>query len=213
MPVGVAPGPRLGLVDARPAPVLVHELAEREGALLEHLRKAGPAVEAVATRVDAAFEVVRAELNERAGGQAATHVMLLAHNAQRAEFALELQSLVSQGAVGRHLERMSGEGADKADASQAEKGLRNLVGIAAFATDLLNKAYAAATEEGKAKRDTPVQSLMASLGIADAPGPAGGGSAAVPDLTGGVGRVEATPALNSQPNPEPPSKPRKKGGR
>lgn len=165
------------------------------------LEKLAPIVAAVRTRVGTSWMTMLAELNGVAGGQASTRATMLAHYAMKAHTALELAHLVAETAVA--------EARDQADAR-----LRNAAGIAIVATDLLNKAYAAAEAEGKAKaaKLEPVDALMATLGV---PGPDGEGSAQVPDLTGGVGSIGAPLPQNpsssapshlgplSQPKPAP----------
>ena len=143
------------LLDARPPS---HFTQREEDEALEKLAiDAGPATAGIVRRVSESFDAIRAELNERAGGQASSRVMTLAHNAQRAQLAVELQTTVSVSAHGRYV-------ANGGDKGQAEKGLTKLVGICAFATDLLNKAYEAARAEHAANKGSATDQLMARLG-------------------------------------------------
>lgn len=147
------------------APKAHFSLAEHDAALEQLSKKAGPATEAIVSRVNASFESYRRELNEAAGGQASDRVMLLAHNAQRAQLAVELQTSVSTVGYGQLAE---GVDHDKKQ-EQVSKGLRNLVGLCAFASDLLNKAHEAALQEGRDKAKaagSPTQQLFATIGVA-----------------------------------------------
>lgn len=145
----------LTLLDARPQTSFTRR--EEDEALEKLANVAGPATAGIVRRVSESFDAIRAELNERAGGQASDRVMTLAHNAQRAQLAVELQTTVSVSAHGRYVEA----GGDK---GQTEKGLSRLVGICAFATDLLNKAYEAAKAEAGSKA-SPTDQLMARIGV------------------------------------------------
>jgi cation transport regulator ChaC len=149
-----SPGRSLTLLDARPPSRFTRR--EEDEALEQLANVAGPATAGITRRVAESFDSIRAELNERAGGQASAHVMTLAHNAQRAQLAVELQTTVSVAAHGKYV-------ANDGDKGQAEKGLSRLVGICAFATDLLTKAFAAAAAEAKAA-GSPTEQLMARLG-------------------------------------------------
>jgi hypothetical protein len=173
----VAPGRAITVLDARP-PALF-SLAEEDDALEQLARKAGPATAGIVRRVATAFESYRCELNQTAGGQASDHVMLLAHNAQRAQVAVELQTSISAMAHGSYV-------ANDGDKGQAEKGLHRLVGICAFATDLLNKARDAAREEGKAATGSATDQLMSRLGVT-----ATASAQAVPDDGSGGGSLGA----------------------
>ena len=151
-------------LDARPS--AQYSIEEHDKALAELSRKAGPATEGVVERVNASFASFRTELNEAAGGQASSRVMLLSHNAQRAQLAVELQTSLS--AVG-HGQFAAGADKDQKQ-EQVSKGLRNLVGLCAFAADLVNKAFTAACEEGKSKRAAlpATAQLMNAIGFAAA---------------------------------------------
>lgn len=164
--------------------------AEIEAAEREQVKRAGPLVTRMKARIDESWSVVRADLAERAGGKASIRAQLLGHYALKANMALELQALMAEGLAGRDK-----EGSDKA--------FRSLAGLSVVAADLLNKAYAAATEEGKAKaaKVEPVDALMATLGVSEGPG-------SVPVSTGGVGSMSS---LSSQ-NPNPSSKKTKRKG-
>lgn len=183
----------LSVMDGRPGQFTQ---AECETALLELGRKAGAATEAISSRVDESFCAIRSELNALAGGQASARVMLLAHHAQRTELALELATSTTSVAHGAFV-----LGQDKL--GQTDKALRNVVGIAAFATDLLNKAYEAAQAEGKALKAKvgPAEELMSRLGVT----PATGESSEVGPLLHGGGGSTLGP-----PPPKPPTSSRKK---
>lgn len=129
--------------------------AEVEAAEAEQVKKAGPLVTRLKERIDESWSVVRVDLAERAGGKASIRAQLLGHYALKANMALELQALMAESLAGRDK-----EGSDKA--------FRSLAGLSVVAADLLNKAYAAATEEGKAKAAKlgPVDQLMTTLGVA-----------------------------------------------
>ncbi len=169
------------ILDARPPS---HFTQREEDEALEKIAiDAGPATAGIVRRVADSFDAIRAELNEVAGGQASDRVMTLAHNAQRAQLAVELQTTVSVSAHGRYV-------ANGGDKGQTEKGLSKLVGICAFATDLLNKAYEAARSEA-GSRQSPTAQLMSRLGVgqpapevpAPSPlGPPGGATFKVPSL-------------------------------
>jgi hypothetical protein len=166
---------------------------DHDKALADLARRAGPATEGVVVRVNESFSAVRAELNVLAGGQASNRVMLLAHTAQRAQLAVELHSQVSAVEHGRFA-----SGDDKPKVTEAlSKGLRNMVGMCAFAADLLNKAHAAAAEEGKARKGSATDQLFATLGVA--------GTEVVdqsPDRTPGGGKTGSSPiSIPSSPNP------------
>lgn len=149
------PGRGVTLLDVRPP---THFTQREEDEALEKLAiDAGPATAGIVRRVSDSFDAIRAELNEVAGGQASDRVMTLAHNAQRAQLAVELQTTVSVSAHGRYV-------ANGGDKGQTEKGLSKLVGICAFATDLLNKAYEAARSEA-GLRQSPTAQLMTRLGV------------------------------------------------
>ena len=178
----------LRVVDCRPPTVF--SAAEHDAALADLARRAGPATEGVVVRVNESFSAVRAELNELAGGQASSRVMLLSHTAQRAQLAVELHAQVSAVEHGRFA---SGE--DKTKQLEAlSKGLRNMVGMCAFAADLLNKAHAAATEEGKAKRPNAHEQLLTTLGVAV--------QTSSPDRTPGVGSFGSPSASIPAPSEE-----------
>ena len=131
-----ANGKTLSLLDGRMPLFSPEQVAKAEEELT---RKAGPIVARVWERTEESFAAVRAELNQRAGGQASARVMLLAHHALRAQQALELQTLAAARAFGD-------EQNDNTD-----KHTRTQAGLAVVATDSLNKAYAAADEEGERK--------------------------------------------------------------
>jgi hypothetical protein len=144
------------------SPKVQYSIEEHDTALAELSRKAGAATEGVVLRVNESFASFRAELNDLAGGQASSRVMLLSHNAQRAQLAVELQTSLSTVGHGQFA-----AGADKDQKLESvSKGLRNLVGLCAFAADLLNKAHAAAVEEGKANKPSAHDQLLTALGVA-----------------------------------------------
>ncbi len=119
------------------------------------VKRAGPLVQWVEESVEQSWAPVRGELNQVAGGRASARVMILAHHARRAHEALELTSLLAKAAAGE-------------DKEGAAKALRNTAGLSVVATDLLNKAYAAAREDAaaaQAAQGGPVNSLMGRLGI------------------------------------------------
>jgi hypothetical protein len=183
----------LTLVDSRPPLFTEAEVAEAAEKLA---KRAGPVASQVRRKIETCWEGIRADLNAVAGGQASPRVMVLAHHAMRAHHALELQALWAEVAFGE--ER---EGSDK--------HMRNQAGLAAVATDALNKAYEAAREEGKAGNAvTGPAGLLARLGHV-APGvdvggaPTGSGQTHVPLSNGGVGAVGAP----LSPNPPPPKDP------
>lgn len=195
---GVAVAGKLVLLDARP-PARAFGPEQQREALEKLERKAGPATAAIEVAVATAFDALRAELNDLAGGQASARVMIMVRNAELTQLAAELQASISRGAHGGYVE--------EADEGQTEKGLRNLAGICAVANDLLTKATDVAREEGKARQATgPVGQLMDRLGVqahgsgvtrvAGDPGPG-----PVPDARGGGTLVEAPPELNHTPVP------------
>jgi hypothetical protein len=170
-PVALEPGKvsagKLVLLDVRP-PARPFGAEEQQAALDKLARAAGPATAAIESAVADGFAAYRAELNALAGGQASARVMILARNAELAQLATELQASISRGRHGAYVEAH--------DEGQTEKGLRNLVGLCAVATDLLNKATEAAKEEGKAVAQSPTDQLMTRLGVGQAPAstPVGG---------------------------------------
>lgn len=173
------------VADFRPATVFTPE--EHDAALAELARRAGPATEGVVVRVNESFGGVRAELNALAGGQASNRVMLLAHQAQRAQLAVELQAQVSAVEHGRFA-----GGDDKPKVTEAlSKGLRNMVGMCAFAADLLNKAHAAATEEGAGKKPDATAQLLTAIGV----GSSELDSRSPVDPPGGVAKGPPTPSI------------------
>ncbi len=191
------PGRLMTLLDVRPPTSFTRR--EEDEALEKLATVAGPATAGIVRRVSESFDAVRAELNELAGGQASARVMTLAHNAQRTQLAVELQTTVSVSAHGRYV-------ANGGDKGQTEKGLSKLAGICAFATDLLNKAYEAARSEAKANQGSATQQLMTRLGH--------GASAKAPEVSpvrgGGGESIEAShgalsPALPSSASPLSPS--------
>lgn len=159
------------------------EIAEAEAKMV---KRAGPVVARLRQRTEAIWELILAELNGRAGGQSSARTTVLAHHALRAHTALELQTMLAEVSAGQ-------------DRDGSDRAFRSLAGLAVVASDLLNKAYAAATEEGKAKaaKVEPVDALMATLGVSEGPG-------SVPGSTGGVGSIGAPLPSNS------PSSPKKK---
>ncbi len=176
--------------------------AEIETAEREQVKRAGPLVTRMKARIDESWSVVRTDLAERAGGTVSIRAQLLGHYALKANMALELQALMAEGLAGRDK-----EGSDKA--------FRSLAGLSVVAADLLNKAYAAATEEGKAKAAKlgPVDQLMTTLGVQSETGGQGERSEVGPTLHGGGGsngeppRSKSTASLPlgplSQPKPTP----------
>lgn len=167
--------------------------AEIEAAELEQVKRAGPLVTRMKARIDESWSVVRADLAERAGGKASIRAQLLGHYALKANMALELQALMAESLAGRDK-----EGSDKA--------FRSLAGLSVVAADLLNKAYAAATEEGKAKaaKLEPVDALMATLGVTGAEAK----SDPSPTFDGGGGLTSRVHA--SKPAASPPASSQKK---
>ena len=128
------------------------EVAEAEANMV---KRAGPVVAKLRERTSAIWELILAELNGRSGGQSSARTTVLAHHALRAHTALELQTMLAEVSAGQ-------------DRDGSDRAFRSLAGLAVVASDLLNKAYAAATEEGKAKAAKlgPVDQLMTTLGVA-----------------------------------------------
>jgi hypothetical protein len=159
--------------------------AEIEKAELEQVKRAGPLVTRMKARIDESWSVVRTDLAERAGGKASIRAQLLSHYALKANMALELQALMAEGLAGRDK-----EGSDKA--------FRSLAGLSVVAADLLNKAYAAATEEGAAKAKAqsggPVGELMGRLGVTPTQGES---SESSPRSHGGGGSTLGPPPSKS----------------
>lgn len=155
----------LSVLDGR-APRFSAEQVEKAHAELE--QASGPVVEHVRARAEASWELVRADLNRVAGGEASPRVMVIAQHALMAHEALVLQRLAAG--------RAYGTGDDL-----AEKHMRNSAGLAVVATDALNKAYEAAREEGKANKGGAVGGLLTRIGAAEVrtepPMTPGGGSA------------------------------------
>lgn len=123
----------------------------------QQVKRAGPLVIRIRERAEESWQLVRAELAARSGGEASARTTVLAHYALMANRALELQALLAEATAGS-------EGKDP------DKAFRSLAGLSVVAADLLNKAYAAATEEGRAKaaKLEPVDALMATLGVTGA---------------------------------------------
>ena len=120
----------------------------------KQVKRAGPLVVRIRERAEESWQLVRAELAQRSGGEASARTTVLAHYALMANRALELQALLAEATAG-------------SDGKDPDKAFRSLAGLSVVAADLLNKAYAAATEEGKAKaaKLAPVDQLMSTLGV------------------------------------------------
>lgn len=141
--------PALTLVDSRqPVTWTTEEVSQ---AVERQQKRAGALVALARERIEASWERIRAELNQIAGGQASTRVMVLAHHAMRAHSALELQTLLTEQAVGE-------------ESKGAEGNLRNQAGLSVVATQSLNAAYEAAREEGKAQKGSPTEQLLTRIG-------------------------------------------------
>lgn len=141
------------VIDARPKVQWTEqELAE---AVEAQQRKAGALVALVRSETEATWAEIRRELNEAAGGQASTRVMVMAHHALRAHQALEVQTLLADVAAGKSLDDL------RADAH----GQRNQSGLSVIATQALNQAYEAARAEAKQNQGSPTQQLMSRIGV------------------------------------------------
>ncbi len=129
---------------------------EIDAAEAKMVKQAGPVIARLRQRTEAIWELILAELNGKAGGQSSARTTVLAHHALRAHTALELQTMLAEVSAGQ-------------DRDGSDRAFRSLAGLAVVATDLLNKAYAAATEEGAAKAKAqsggPVGELMGRLGV------------------------------------------------
>lgn len=124
-------------------------LEEVEDALERHRQRSGPLVAYVAASVAAQWERIRGELNRIAGGQASDRVMALAHYAEQANYAVDLQRKRLEVAVGE-------------EAKSADSAVRDFTGLTAVAAARLNEAFDLAERE--AKSTNPVTGLMARLG-------------------------------------------------
>lgn len=175
-------GKALHLIDARPK--LRWSEAEVQQAVETQQKKAGALVALVRSEIEATWAEIRRELNQLAGGQASTRVMVLAHHAMRAHQALELQTLLAEVAAGEH-----GEG-KRADPNN---GLRNQSGLSVIATQALNQAYEAARAEQGSNAASPVDGLRARLRASAEV------AASPPVSTGGVGSNGAPPEETSEP--------------
>lgn len=131
---------------------------EIDAAEAKMVKQSGPVIARLRQRTEAIWELILAELNGKAGGQSSARTTVLAHHALRAHTALELQTMLAEVSAGQ-------------DRDGSDRAFRSLAGLAVVATDLLNKAYAAATEEGRAKaaQRGPVDELMTTLGVTGGP--------------------------------------------
>lgn len=169
----------LSVLDGR-APRFTPEQVET--ALLDLEQASGPIVELVRAQVESSWELIRADLNRVAGGEASPRVMVIAQHAQMAHEALILQRFASGKAFG-------------AGDELAEKHMRNAAGLAVVATDALNKAYEAAREEAKARQGGAVGGLLTRIGASSAPSP--------PLAPGGGVERGPLPSNPGTPNPPP----------
>jgi hypothetical protein len=161
---------------------------EVEAAERKMVKRAGPVVARMRERTAESWGLIRAELNELAGGQASAGCTVMAHHALRAHTALELQSLLAEVSAGE-------------DAEGSDRAFRSLAGLSVVATDLLRKAYAQAREEGAAKAKAqsggPVGELMGRLGVTPTQGES---SETGPGFDGGGGSTLGPPPPNSKPS-------------
>lgn len=142
-------------------------LEEVEEALEKHKKRSGPLVAYVAASVAAQWERIRGELNRIAGGQASDRVMALAHYAEQANYAVDLQR--------KRLEQMVGE-----EAKNADSAVRDFTGLTAVAAARLNEAFDLAERESK--KGSATEQLFGRIGLAAEKAPA-----SVPGFEGGGG--------------------------
>ncbi len=158
----------------------------------EQVKRAGPLVIRIRERAEEVWQLVRAELNARAGGEASARTSVLAHYALMSNRALELQALLAEATAG-------------SNGKDPDKAFRSLAGLSVVAADLLNKAYAAATEEGAAKAKAqsggPVGELMGRLGVTPGVGA---------EVPGHVPFDRPAPVDKGAPPPKNPTSSRKK---
>lgn len=182
MRVATQGGP-IRLLDARPPTNWT--VAEVEEALERHKQRSGALVAFVAASVAAQWERIRGELNRLAGGQASDRVMALAHYAEMANYAVDIQRYRLEAAVGE-------------EAKGADAAVRDFTGLTAVAAQRLNEAFDLAEREGK--RGNPVDGLMTSLGVGQpVPG--------VPTVPSPASTPAFAPGGGSTVGPPPPSKP------